>query len=295
VNAVEVGIIATSLKISLKTSYTSYMRVWIDGVEQDDWILIDSKTTADYVVAEGLEFGYHSIKIVKATEMQLATWAIASFDAETFATPVEKPELKIEFIGDSITAGYGVLGVQGEGRTVHNSDSTKSYAYQTAMLLNADCSVVAWSGICAKAFHWAKDINMDYLYELQSYANRNEYAFKFKPNIVVLNLGTNDADYINSVNPSYKASFATDYLDFLKFVRAKNPNAYIICLYGMMGASQTVDSGILSAVESLADSKIVYNPIQITANFEGAGGHPNLAAQTSWAELLAAYINTLNL
>ena len=78
-------------------------------------------------MAEGLSDGYHKVRIVKATEMQDALWSIISFEADGFATVTQKSNLKIEFVGDSISAGYGVIGAPGEPKTVENSDCTKSY------------------------------------------------------------------------------------------------------------------------------------------------------------------------
>ena len=54
---------------------------------------------------------------------------------------------KIEFIGDSITAGYGVDDeVKEHGFSTATEDVTKTYAYKTAAALQADYSIVAYSG-----------------------------------------------------------------------------------------------------------------------------------------------------
>ena len=117
--------------------------------------------------------------------------------SEKFYCAPAKSDLKIEFVGDSITAGYGVLGNKGDAWSVTNSDCTGSYAYLTAQKLDADYSVVAWSGICTKAYMWA-NINMDNLYKRVSNSNTAQYAFDFSPDVVVLNLGTNEATYLGS-------------------------------------------------------------------------------------------------
>ena len=51
------------------------------------------------------------------------------------------------FIGDSLTAGYGVDGINGIStfRTA-DEDVTKTYAYQAAEMLHADSRIVAYSG-----------------------------------------------------------------------------------------------------------------------------------------------------
>ena len=287
-SAVELGIVGTELIVTLNSSGISYMRVFVDNDEIGYRIQIRLETHT-YRVASGLAGGYHKIRLVKATEEQHANWEISAFSAAAFATVPEKPALKIEFIGDSITAGYGNLGATGSSWSQETSDSSKTYAYFAAQELGADYSTVAWSGICTKAYHWSATMNMDTLYRQVSVANAEEYAFNFNPNVIVLNLGTNEASYLSS-NSSYGSEFPNDYKAFLEFLRKKNPTAKIICLYGMMGTNSTIDSGIRSAISSLGDDNIVYNPITITANTVGGAGHPSLAAQKTWGDALAEYI-----
>ena len=81
----------------------------------------------------------------------------------------------------------------------------------------------------------------------------------------------------------------------LTTIRTANPDATIICLYGMMGMDSRIYSGISSAITQMSDSKIIYNPISISANNSGANGHPTAAAQEGWANQLVTYINGLNL
>ena len=61
--------------------------------------------------------------------------------------PTEKKELSIEFIGDSITAAYGVEGAnQYENFKTTTENFSKSYAYLTAKKMDADYSAVCYSG-----------------------------------------------------------------------------------------------------------------------------------------------------
>ena len=291
-NGVELAIIGTSLSVDITSTTNSYMRVFVDGDEQGERIKIDAGTKT-YAVVKDLENDYHKIRIVKATESLHASWGICNFKALAFASIPEKSQLKIEFIGDSITAGNANLGSEGDAWSVDNSDSAKTYAYFTAQKLNADYSIVALSGICVKAYHWVKNLNMSTMYQNISNVNTQEYSFDFNPDVIVLNIGTNDANYAMNVDSSYTGKFSNDYLEFLTFIRAKNPNAHIVCLYGMMGTNLAISAGIQDAIESMNDSNIVYNPFEFQANTSGGASHPSLSAQKTWGDLLASYITNL--
>ena len=290
-SAVEVAIIGTSLTVNLKTNTTLYIRVFVDDKIEGERIKLTSGSKA-YQVASNLKEGYHKIRIVKCSELYDGQITVESFTAEKFATIPQKGKIRIEFIGDSITAGYAVLGAPGATRTVANSDGSKSFAYQTAQLLNADYSTIAVQGICAVAYHWQTSINMYDLYQTVSAKEYNsaKYDFSFNPDIVVLALGTNESSYLSTAS-AYASQFPNDYKSMLELIREKNPNAHILCIYGMMGNVSTISSGIQTAVASLGDSKISY--AFLSANTLGGAGHPSQDANTAWANELAKKIQKI--
>ena len=294
-NGVELAIIGSSLSVDITSTVdNSYLRVYVDNDAEGTRKKI-SKGENTYTVAENLTNDYHKIRLVKATEMLHSSWDVSNFTATAFATLPEKSDLKIEFIGDSITAGNANLGSSGDAWSVDNSDSAKTYAYFTAHELNADYSIVAMSGICVKAYHWVKNTNMSTLYTYTSNINQQAYDYSFKPDVIVLNLGTNDANYMTKPEGSnYGSQFPNDYRAYLTFLRQKNPGAYIICLYGMMGKNLSVDANIQAIVDSSNDAKLVYNPFEFEANTLGGAYHPSLSAQKTWGEALAEYIQGLN-
>lgn len=290
-NAVEVGIIGTSLSVSLTANNPGFMQVFCDG--ENIGRIEHAYGTNIYQVAENLTDGYHVIRIVKDTEMQYAQLTLHRFEADRFATVPEKSELAIEFIGDSLTAGYGALGKLGEGWSLKNSDATAAFAYKTARILDADFSIIAWSGICTRAYLWS-DINMATLYDFYSSSNTERCPVGDEPDVIVINLGTNDASYITSKDKSYEDKFFDDYLGFLTSVRKRNPNAYIICLYGFAGAHPAIAEGIEMATV-LMDNKVIFNPFEFIPDGSGAVGHPTKEAHSRWAESLAACIESMQL
>lgn len=289
-SGVEVAINGSTLRAVIEASANVYLCVYVDGAETRERIALTSGQNT-YTLVSGLEKGFHTIRVVKSSEIYDGQVNIISLRSEGFYSAPEKSSLRIEFVGDSITAGYGALGAKGAARTVENSDACSSYAYYTAQKLGADYSVVAIQGICVKANMWLQECMSD-VYKVVSPLNPSAYDFTDKADVVVVNLGTNDAEYILSKDASYSAQFSQDYLALLQYIRAKNPDAYIVCLYGFMGKQSAIDDGIKQAIKACNDKKMVYLEDGFTPDNMGANSHPSKYAQKEWAYTLAEYIQT---
>ncbi len=289
-SGIEVAIDGTALTAEIEASANVYLCVYVDDAEEYQRIALTSGKKT-YTLASELEQGFHTVRLVKSSEIYDGQIRIVSLSSEGFYTAPEKSNFRIEFVGDSITAGYGALGATGASRTVENSDACSSYAYYTAQKLGVDYSTVAIQGICVKANMWIEDCMSD-VYQIVSPLNSIPYDFTDKADVVVLNLGTNDAGYITSKDFNYSEQFPQDYLLLLRFIREKNPDAYIICLYGFMGKQGSVDNGIKQAVEDFGDEKTVYLTSGFIQNSLGANGHPSQEAQKEWGDNLAEYIET---
>ena len=159
-SGVEVGFIGSSFTMNVSKPNDLYLRVYVDNDKVGERILVSSSTTK-YTLAKNLTAGQHAIRIGNTSERALR---IASFEAEQFWAVPEKSDLKIEVIGDSITAGYGVWGYPGEGWSLTNSDGTNTYAYNAVQALNADYSIIASSGICVTNTNATFKKNMETMY-----------------------------------------------------------------------------------------------------------------------------------
>lgn len=289
-SGIEVAIDGTGLTAEIEASANVYLCVYVDGAEEYQRIALYSGKKM-YTLASGLEKGFHTIRIVKSSEIYDGQIRVVSLSSAGFYTAPEKSNFYIEFVGDSITAGYGALGETGAARTVENSDACSSYAYYTAQNLGADYSTVAIQGICVKANMWIQECMSD-VYKMVSPLNSVPYEFDKKADVVVVNLGTNDAGYITSKDFDYSEQFPKDYLSLLRYIREKNPDAYIICLYGFMGKQSSVDNGIKQAIQEFNDGKAVYLTSGFIQNCMGANGHPSQTAQKDWGDSFAEYIET---
>lgn len=287
-SAVEFTFFGTSLSLKT-TSSNAYLRAEIDGEPKEERFSVSSTQTLS--LASGLSEKIHTVRVLKCSDLNDSRVRVQSVSTDgTFLKCASKSDLKIEFIGDSITSGYGVLGKSGDARTVGNSDATSSYAYLTARALEADYSVVSLSGICVKAYLYHRNMNMLTLYDQVSLVETKADEQKFDADFVVLNLGTNDGSYIKT-HSGYTSEFSNDYLALLKKIRKKRKNAKIVCVYGMMGTDPTVQNGIRSAMFGLNDPNVYYK--NFTADGSGANGHPSKSAAIRASETLSAYLTTL--
>lgn len=229
----------------------NYARVaiYVDGERVIDDMLDEKEKT--YTAFESDSEKSVNVQIIKLSECAMSTIGIKPIklgEGEKIE-PAKAKDLKIEFIGDSITCGYGVDDPDKEHHfKTSTEDVTKAYAYKTAQALDADYSMVSISGYgiisgytdSGKKPEQTIPQYYDKLgFSYNKFADSLEVAGlewnfdNYKPDIVVINLGTNDMSYAK--NELTQAEFEEGYIEFLKQVRSHNPDSYIFCTYGVMG------------------------------------------------------------
>ncbi len=297
----EVSFIGTQLSVDLNVDLNKQMegmgalRVFIDGVRQEEAITFPHQTTDGYiqydgvVLAKDLPLGVHTVKVVKMTEQGLMTAELRGAHTDgTFLTPKAKPELKIEFYGDSITGGYGNLG--DNSGYMWDEDSSYTYATLTADELGAEASLISYSGIPAALPVQHSHLKMMDVFDkvyLDAPASMEKYDFtEFDADIVVINLGTNDC---SSPDAKYDGIMQEGCKKMIEGIHAVRPDAYIVWIYGMMGKSGTgkyIEQEIIRAVDECeaAGIKVLYQ--EIRANGLGVGGHPDKEGHEAAAKTL---------
>ncbi|SET00808.1 SGNH/GDSL hydrolase family protein [[Clostridium] polysaccharolyticum] len=226
-----------------------------DVVNQVDWTrlkvyLDDSLITKEpivldqpiktYEIAQIEDSRIHKLKIIKITEAQMS---YAEFHNITIANGSILPlpstpdtRTKVEFIGDSITCGYGVLGEPHSEFHIREEDGELSYAAITAKELNLNARYTAVSGYgvyCEYTGNVENTLPKVYPYTNYWVDPAILYDFHdFTPELVVINLGTNDSRFLG--DPSTQEKFITCYIDFLKCIRSKYPDTRFLCICGTL-------------------------------------------------------------
>lgn len=259
----------------------------------------------------------HEIKIVKLTENLKTELGIRSFSCDGVITkPSPKPQKKrIEFIGDSITCGFGNMTKERDRLFfTADEDATRSHAYLAAKLLDMEHSLVCVSGICSTV---NSGLPMEYaMDELYEYTDRiicdklaggikkaalEPYDFKGNPNdYVVLNLGTNDATGIGFSRDTVAETehFRAGYRNLIELIRRCNgSDTHIVCALGSL--SYYLYSDIEKIVDAYrretGDKKIScfrYLGVSPVDGF-GACGHPSKITQEKMANEIAGEIKRI--
>ena len=256
------------------------------------------------------------IRLIKLSEAPMSIVGIRELIIDDAARIEPTPDKthRIEFIGDSITCGYGT----DDDDMSHTfctatEDVTKAYAYRTAQILDADYSMVSYSGY--GVYSGFIDENADTrnvaelvppYYPLAGYSRgtylgtaitMTDWDFRlFEPEIIVLNLGTNDNSYCRN-DLQRQASFSSCYHDFLTLIHEKNPNAYILCVYGLM--NHELGSSIGEAVDRFRQStgsdriSLLLLPTQTDADGYVVDFHPSLNTHRKAASAVAAEIREI--
>ena len=239
------------------------------------------------------------VSVVKLSESPMSTLGIK--EIKCVGSPIEPTENKdmlIEFVGDSITCGYGIDDPDKDHHFVTaTEDVTKAYAYLTAKALDADYSMVSFSGygIISGYTDNGKKVTAQTVPQFYtklgyswgqngSFSPQNtEWDFSGrKPDLVVVNLGTNDDSYTQN-DAEKQAEYSEKYTEFLKLIREKNPDARILCILGVMGDRlyPFVEKAVEDFTQQTGDGKISSFKLTPQSARDGysADWHPSVKTQ----------------
>ena len=279
------------------TNY-AYLKVYVDGVEQTDILL--NKKMQTVVLAEGLNPDeIHTVEVRKRNSPRSSTAGLLSMevlDGNKVAPEAAKGKL-IEFVGDSLTVGYSAADGNKTETTwsTKTEDATKTYSKQVADAFDAEYMVTAISG---RGVVMNNGGASGYLFpeiypELDIYnMPGTAYDFALQPDVIVINLGTNDATNSNLDVDAFRAGVYS----FIKTVREKNPNAQIIWAYGLRSDKMTaqVAAAIEAAVTQVnneGDNQVHYLPLAVATDMHL--NHPTEAAYAPSGEKIIEKIEEI--
>ena len=218
-------------------------------------------------------------------------------------------DLKIEFVGDSLTSGEGSLAPRGNDEWITQWFSARgNYSWVACDALNAERRILSQSGwgVC-----WDWEHNPDHTltahYEEIAGVLRGPAAEKrgctkpydfaaWQPDIVCIRLGTNDNNGMNVRNSfeQDRKTLVQGMLDLLRLVRKNNPAAKIVwILPGSDCRPELPAEAVRRAREEGISGLYTFTPPDYHEEDMGARFHPNAEWNRKAGLLLADYLRTV--
>lgn len=196
--------------------------------------------------------GAHTLSVVGGTFPDLIELEALYLDASGALVATVMAPNHIEFIGDSITAW------------------NNGYSWLVPAAMGVESSRICWPGIALQTgFGYVTttpaNVGMKDAYfniAMPSYGSGTAGLWDFQkspyaPNLIVINLGTNDAAQITAV-PGFLANFQTAYVEFIRALRVKHPNAEIFVMRPVSIPYANVNTAIANAAQTVmaGDAKV---------------------------------------
>jgi hypothetical protein len=265
--------------------------------------------TKEVVLADHLPKAFHEVAVYKCTESACSLTGLVSLETDGNFEPLTiKPRLKIEIYGDSITAGNGVLGVVGDDNfETRTENALISYGALASEALDAEFSLIAIGGYALYKSPWNTDAPIKNIPQMFSFADctwstteANSIKWdhsKFIPDIVVINLGTNDDQYLlplkGEIQVEEASNFKKAYKTFLDLIFKTYPKCQVIASVGMIKVSMVTK--LIEEVIKDYPHPISFLPFDSlkVGGYMANGGHPNKAMHEEAAKELVKVIKGL--
>lgn len=279
----------------------NYYNILVDGELHD--MIRPGTEKATYDLVSGLENGLHTVTIFKRTEYDRGEAWFYGFELQKGGKVLPKePEkkYKIEYYGDSITAGYSTNDYETDRSDSIYTNFYESYGHLVADYFDAEqhCTCKSGIGITISWFEYEMPDVWNLTNPMDAASTWDFEAYQ--PDLVVVNLFQNDSWLVNmSDHESFKRNFVDTpptkeeliaaYAKFVEGIREVYPDAAIICTLGNMDITREGSEWpgyVEEAVASLGDDNIytVFTP------FKDTPGHPKAEEQKLIAKNLISFI-----
>lgn len=295
----------TSLKMIAKPN-SGYFMAQIDKSEAFK-VAFNSQRDSIVTLATALPEGTHQVRLMYVTEGYDRRAEFRGFLLDNGHKLLPPPALsarKIEFIGNSITCGYGVESIDRDAPFLDETcNHYYTYAARTARNLEADEVAVCRSGIGVYRNYDGPrsgdkvNMNTEYSHTLL-YDTTEQWDFsRYQPQVVCINLGTNDT----STKGADPKLLRKGYVDLLAQVRKANANAKIVFLCGPMMNGEALElvrktlDDVVSEANKNGDAQVYrfdFKPQNGDLGY-GASWHPSFWQHEQMAGELTPFLRKL--
>ncbi|MDI3321212.1 GDSL-type esterase/lipase family protein [Pinibacter soli] len=271
----KVAFTGTKVKLKTGTNKTNYY-VKIDN---GPWISYKNVSDTIDLTPTALSKGKHILSVAQGKDYNYV-FSFHGLILEPGAVTSDPPvsPFLIEFIGDSITAGY-----------TDDQANVSDYAWISAEKLGAEHTQIAYPGITLVSGYPKGGMDNQY-FRMGSPASIVSPMWemnKYVPDMIVINLGTNDN---NKRVPD--SVLQANYAEFLFKIRSQFPNAQILVMRTFLGVKAVPTLAAVNVRIAAGDTKLHYVDTDgwLTKANYGDGLHPSVVGQIKAAGLLIPVI-----
>ncbi|QHS58177.1 RICIN domain-containing protein [Chitinophaga agri] len=279
----------TGTTVKIKTGNISNFYASIDG---GPWISYKHTGGVIDLTATPLSNGAHTLSVAQGSDYDyLFSFEGLLLDEGAVTSKPAVSSYLIEYIGDSITAGY-----------LDDQANVSDYAWICSEALHTEHTQIAYPGIAlvSSPRHGTAMDKQYFKLKTPNYATSVNWDFsRYTPQAIVLNLGTNDSDYEDS-----DSVFQAVYFQLLQDIRTRFPQAEIFVLRTFLGIRSQPTAAAVAARIVAGDKKVHYVNTegwiaQNTTDYLADNLHPSEAGHIKIAGLLQAvlapYVNNTQL
>ena len=300
-----------------------WLAVFLDGQTEPYSLFKLESGRKTYLLFSAERAETHTLRVIKRTENSKGRFGLhrVILNGELLPYPSPERRRKLEFVGDSITCGFG--NAMDPAATVFDNETENGFAAYPAIaagLLNAEYQSVCISGIplCTPsdpAFGLRlpgvpdfkpPQIAMETQYPYADRYHQEQTGMtegfepwdfsRFRPDAIVVNLGTNDAFRLSVAGGGAAEAlhFRRRYAAFLQLLRRHNgPAPVIVCTLGPMNyfLYDELEKAVAAYRSETNDDRVFclkFGAIDPWGEGYGGLGHPNLKTHERMGHELAA-------
>ncbi len=277
-SVIEATFSGPSIGVELNDGNGGYFNVELDGALVDT---LNTTTTTHRTIRTNLSTGSHTIRLTlrsNGTNCSFGGFYLA--DGSVLSTPPVKPTRKIEFIGDSWTAG-DVIGQTTGSPNNKYFNATLTYARQTTLAFHAQDILVARGGAgLIKSQGNAATLPARYPKTLCD-GSANWNFSSWTPDLAVIFLGINDSTIGGVTDTNFRATYRT----FINTVRGNYPNIPLI----LMSLPGRFLADLQVVAQSYSNITVFTSPITLS-NAKALYQHPNQAQHKQISDSLVKVV-----
>jgi len=263
-------------------------------------LMILRKPGATTITINAHDGGSHTIRLEKRSETQYATGRFYGFRG---IPDSPEPDLarQIEFIGDSLTVGYGNTSAFTKctpDEIFETTDAQEGFGPLTAKHFDADYQINAFSGLGMVRNYDGREhakYHMPMLYPRAIFDDPTPAVEPdWHPQIIVISIGGNDfstpvrADESWGTAAAMAADYEKTYAAFVERVHAANPKAQLVMIWHEDDAAYAASAQ--KVFDKLKAEGLPLDRVHLPHMDDTAcNGHPNIRDDANAANALIAY------